>query len=185
MINPNPQQAIYFSFTFGTMIIQTHKKKLHGQIFRRYPSSCVYWLWSHTRHRPFQIIEHKLFKQCETHIEAQSCKASYLKYCPWPKPAIFNKPGVAKVVLQKPLSLIDSLRWWSFRSESSRHCISHTVRSGRLKFLENVKPPPCVTCHVSGVQCHIFCFYYYFLRDKVVEQIWGRSVINRPSFDNT
>ena len=26
---------------------------------------------------PFQVIEQKLVQRCETHIEAQSCKASY------------------------------------------------------------------------------------------------------------
>ena len=41
----------------------------------------------------------------------------------------------------------------SFCSESSRHSISQTVRAGELKYLENIHPPPCVTCHMSHIKC--------------------------------
>ena len=65
------------------------------------------------------------------------------------------------------MSLINSLiHWfikWSFSSESSKHCLSQTVRAGELKFWENLHHPQCVTfhvsLHVSGVACHFFvCF---------------------------
>ena len=35
------------------------------------------------------------------------------------------------------------------------YCLSQTVRARRLKFLENVHPPPHVTCHMSCVICHM------------------------------
>ena len=33
----------------------------------------------------------------------------------------------------------------------SKHCQSQTIIAGELKFWENVHPPPCVRCQVSGV----------------------------------
>ena len=38
---------------------------------------------------------------------------------------------------------------------SSKHCQSQIGRAGELKFLKNVHPPPCVTCHVSYGMCHV------------------------------
>ena len=46
---------------------------------------------------------------------------------------------------------------WSFHSESSRHCLSKTVRAGELKFWENCYPPPCVTCTMSHAMCQVSC----------------------------
>ena len=43
----------------------------------------------------------------------------------------------------------------SFRSKSSRHGQSQAVRAKKLKFLRNVHPSPCVTCHMSHVMCHM------------------------------
>ena len=42
-----------------------------------------------------------------------------------------------------------------FYSESSRHCLSQTIRAGKLEFWENVYPPPCVMCHMSHIMCHM------------------------------
>ena len=60
-------------------------------------------------------------------------------------------------------NLCDSLSRWSFCSESSRHCLSKNVRVRELKFWENDHPPPCVTCHVSHVTCHIFIYFLFFI----------------------
>ena len=49
----------------------------------------------------------------------------------------------------------------SFSSESSRHCLSKTVRAGELKFWENVYPP--TMCHMSRVTCHMSCVFFYFV----------------------
>ena len=35
------------------------------------------------------------------------------------------------------------------------HLHSQTVSARELKFLENVHPPPCFTCHVSFVRCQV------------------------------
>ena len=43
----------------------------------------------------------------------------------------------------------------TFCSESLRHCKSQAVRSGELKFCENVHPLPYVTCLVSHFMCHM------------------------------
>ena len=56
--------------------------------------------------------------------------------------------------------IIRLIHWfimWSFRLESSRHCLSQTVRARELKLWENVNPLPCVTCHMSHVICHTVC----------------------------
>ena len=39
--------------------------------------------------------------------------------------------------------------------ESSRHCPFQTIRARTLTFWENVHPPQCITCHLSGVQCQV------------------------------
>ena len=91
-----------------------------------------------------------------------SLAASKYIFCSWKKISlltlqIINRPVVARAVLQSPLLLIHSYSRWSFHSESSRHCLSQTIRAVELKFWENVHPPPCVTCHVSHVTCHVSC----------------------------
>ena len=57
-----------------------------------------------------------------------------------------------------PISQVCTRRWplseWSFHSESSRHCLSKTVRTRELKFWENAHLPLCVTFHVSHITCH-------------------------------
>ena len=70
---------------------------------------------------------------------------------------MFNRPSIARAVLKSPLSLV---HWFnklliesSFFSESSRHCLSPTIRARELTFWENVQPSPCDTWHVSGVRC--------------------------------
>ena len=66
---------------------------------------------------------------------------------------IVNRPGVAGAVLQIPLLLIDWLSESAFSSKSLQHHKSQTVKARKLKFWENVHPPPCVTCQVSRVRC--------------------------------
>ena len=112
------------------------------------------------------------------------------------KPSIFNRPGVAGVVLQTSLSFIQSVSPWAFSSQSSRYHKSQTIRARELKFWENVRPQQhvtyiCVTCHmlhvifhVSHVTCHmsqffLLIFFFLFFLDKVVKLIGGGSVINR------
>ena len=68
---------------------------------------------------------------------------------------LFNRPGVAGAVLQTPPLLINSLIMSSFCSESSRHCLSQTVKARELNFWGNVDLPPCVICHVSHVRYHM------------------------------
>ena len=53
---------------------------------------------------------------------------------------VFKIPGVAEAVIQKPSSLISSLSWASFSSQSSKHHYTQTVRARELKLLENVPP---------------------------------------------
>ena len=91
--------------------------------------------------------------------------------------AIVNRPGVARVVLQTPLLLIQSVSQWSFSSEPSKHHYNQTVRARKLKILENVNPPPLVTFHVSSVTCQVsgvmFIFIFHFFY-KMVELVgWG------------
>ena len=64
-----------------------------------------------------------------------------------------NRPGVAGAVLQTPSTFINS----SCSSQSSKHCLSQTVKARELKFWENVHPPPFVKCHMSHVTCHMSC----------------------------
>ena len=68
---------------------------------------------------------------------------------------LINRPSVARDFLWTPLSLIDWLIKSSFHSESSRHCLSQTLRAGELNFWENDHPPPCVMCQVSHFMCHV------------------------------
>ena len=101
------------------------------------------------------------------------------------------------VIIQFIDWLIESGFGSSFRSESSKHCPSKTVRAGELKFWENDQPTPCVTCHVSHLRCqvsgvrgqvvyiyiyiYLFYFIYFFLGGggaKVVELFGGGSVID-------
>ena len=45
----------------------------------------------------------------------------------------------------------------------------------------NVHPPPCVTCHVSLIRCHMYFLFIFFLigmGDKVVKLIGGGSDSN-------
>ena len=71
---------------------------------------------------------------------------------------VICRPGVAGAVLQTPPLLINSF--------------TQTVRARKLKFRENVHPPPRVACQVSGVR--VFFFFSY----KVVGLVGGWSVIN-------
>ena len=63
-------------------------------------------------------------------------------------------------------------------------------RARELKFLENVHPPPPVTCHMSHGTCHVSrvtghvshvtCNFFSFFSEiyKVVKLVGGGSVIN-------
>ena len=55
-----------------------------------------------------------------------------------------NRPCVARAVLQTPSPFIHWPINWPFSSKSSKYHYSQTVRTGKLKFWENVNPPPCV-----------------------------------------
>ena len=114
---------------------------------------------------------------------------------------VFNRPGVARAVLQSPPLLIHSLSHPSFQI-SSKHCQSETGRGRELKFGENIHTilsvmchMSCVTCHMSCVTCHVSpvtCQNFFFLHfynqkiknkkpekmDRVVELVGGGSVIN-------
>ena len=82
---------------------------------------------------------------------------SFLQFYLCSQDYVFNRPVVARFFFFKYLCppLIHWFIELSFSSESSRHCVSQTVRAGELKFWENAHPPPCVTCHMSRVT---FCF---------------------------
>ena len=62
---------------------------------------------------------------------------------------IINRPGVARAVLQTPLSFIKWVSQSAFSSKSSQHHESQSKRARKLKFWENVHHPLCVTCQVS------------------------------------
>ena len=92
---------------------------------------------------------------------------------------IFNRPGVARAVLQSPPLLI-----YAFI-----RCVIFLFRIFKTRFLPNRKGwgakilrkcspltrchMSCVICHVSCVKCHIFFFFY-----KVLKLFCGGSVIN-------
>ena len=71
-------------------------------------------------------------------------------------------------------SFIDSLSRSWFVEISSRYYLSQTKIAEELKFLDNVQPPPCVTCHLSHTLCQVlhvtghvssvtFFYYLFFL----------------------
>ena len=104
---------------------------------------------------------------------------------------IFNKPGVDRAVLQTPFSLIHSLSNWAFPSKPSKHHYTQTVRARKRKFWENIHPPLCVTCQVSGVTCQVSHVRFHMsgvtcqvshvrwlFFDKVVGLVSGGFVIN-------
>ena len=72
---------------------------------------------------------------------------------------IFNKPGVARTVLQTPLSLIHSfiasIINSYFSSQSSNYHHSQTIRAKDLTFWDNVHHQLCVTCHMTHVMCQV------------------------------
>ena len=73
-------------------------------------------------------------------------------------------------------SLNNSSIRWSFRSESSKHCLSLMIRAKELTFWENIHPHVShVICRMSGVTCQASHFF-----DMVVELVGGGSVINGP-----
>ena len=77
--------------------------------------------------------------------------------------SLFNRPGVAGAVLCG--SLNNSV---IFSSQSSIHCLSQTKNARKLKFSENVHPPPHIShithimCHVSHATCHVSCLKTFF-----------------------
>ena len=88
-----------------------------------------------------------------------------------------------------PLQLSHSFNWSSFRSGTSRYCLSQTVRAGELKFRQNVHPPQCVTCHmshvtgvtyqVSGVRCQVFQKVVELVGVQPVSPGWGVNISSR------
>ena len=84
----------------------------------------------------------------------------------WPLVYIHFNPGVLSFDPQKNFELTMGLPYSisksSFSSKSSKHHKLHTIRARKLKFWEDVHPPPCVTFpvshvtrQVSGVTCHM------------------------------
>ena len=63
---------------------------------------------------------------------------------------VFNRPGVARAVLQSPPLHIDSIIH-PLVQIFSKHCQSQTGRARELKCLENVHLTLCVMCHMSHV----------------------------------
>ena len=87
--------------------------------------------------------------------------------------------------------LINWLSQWSFCSESSRHCLTQTIRAGELKFWEKVHSHHVlhVTCHMSGVRCqesgvrcqvYIYVYIYiFFFVGQSIEASRGRICYQR------
>ena len=79
---------------------------------------------------------------------------------------IFNRPGVARAVLQTPLWLIISVSESAFSSKSSKYHKSQTVRARDLKFWENVqcyqKCPNFGFCPNSDLCTEIVLIWYDF-----------------------
>ena len=78
-------------------------------------------------------------------------------------------------------SFIDWLIESSFCSESLKHCLSQTVRAGKLNSWENVHPPLCVTCpmsfdmcHKSGVRCQVTSVKSHIKKITSCGASWGR-----------
>ena len=73
---------------------------------------------------------------------------------------LFNRPGVARAVLQTPSLLIHSVSWWSFSSKSSKCLYFKTVRARELKFWENI-------------QLNILLVHYNFLLVQPIQFLIG------------
>ena len=89
---------------------------------------------------------------------------------------LFNRPGVAGVVLQTPSSMIHSFNVSLPFPPSFENIINH-----KLKHQKNVCPPqhvPCqksrVTCHVSHVTRHFLCVICNFF-GQFGEGYWWRT----------
>ena len=125
------------------------------------------------------------------HMSGVICQVSTV-ICHMSHVSIFNRPGVAGVVLQTPLSLIHWLSEWAFSSKPSNHHYTQTIRARKLKLWDNVHLPPCVICHVSNVLCHVSGVRCHMSGvtcqvsnvkkknlDKVVKLVWWRVCYQR------
>ena len=77
---------------------------------------------------------------------------------------IFNRPGVARAVLQTPLSFIHSLIQLvgdPFVQVSSKHLHTQTIWCRHLDILKEYSPPS--TYQVSCVRCHNWRVSFYFI----------------------
>ena len=116
------------------------------------------------------------------HIK-KNTSSSYTKKCLFlacGQPIFFlymstSKHSTTQMKLKQTLKLFIKRQLRSFSSQSSKHCLSQTVRAREMNILENPPPPPtmchmshimchvnisCVTCHVSHVTCHVFLFFF-------------------------
>ena len=98
---------------------------------------------------------------------------------------MINRPGVARAVLQTPLSinnsLIISLRHSSIGEISSEYLHSKTLRAREQNFSEKVHLPPCVMYHMSHGKYHISYVtkkFKSFIQIFFVKLFNGGSVIN-------
>ena len=109
---------------------------------------------------------------------------------------LFNRPGVARAVLQTPLWLFQWVAESSISSQSSKHWLSQTISARELRFWKKVNPHHLsyVTCHMSHVTCHMsyvtctmspcqYIFFSFFFgqncgaRQRSVCYQWGRLVL--------
>ena len=93
----------------------------------------------------------------------------------WQLDFFFKYLSTISTYLQTPPSLIDSFIRSPFSSRSSEHHYTQTVRARGLKFWQNVLPPPRVTCHVSGVMCHMSPIFFFFFCYLLFGQSDGAS----------
>ena len=104
----------------------------------------------------------KRFWAWQNNFLPYSIKNLYKTYLNFPS-GVFLQKKVAEICSgiysgkspQTPLSLIDSLSRWSFCSESSRHCVSQTVRARKRRECSPPQRVSHVQCQVSGVMFHM------------------------------
>ena len=101
---------------------------------------------------------------------------SFIIFSEAPVLVVFNKPSVARAVLQTPDQTL------ILCENTLKYLHSQTVRAGELKFwftspnwLHVMCNMSCVMCHLSHVTCHVSdC-------DKVVKLVGEGYVINGPT----
>ena len=142
-------------------------KKRHFFVIKRALAfEPIIWFWCLLGLRIYKNNTHTYRDIATTGLNRHQCRFSEKTRRGSMSSDIIKRPGVARAVLQTPLSLIDSVSQSSFSSQSSRYQKSQTIKARELKFERifiphNMSHAMChmshVTCHVSHVKCQMLC----------------------------